>query len=259
MTALIFDTEQTGLPKSDPEIIEAAWIWLGLNDSEQITLDPLEEFEQRYKPSKPSTFGALAVHHILPHELDDCPPSSEFALPECNYLIGHSIDFDWQAAGSPDIKRIDTYAMAQHVWPDADGYSQSALIYMLLGPNEGTRTLLRDAHHALTDCRLNLILLGHLYQAITRQAPHPTTWEELWAFSEECRIPLRMPITNARGEKLTDIDDGLLAWCLNQYWMPEEHPYLYKGLLRECERRQQGTYRDVEQDQDEEFDDNLPF
>ena len=131
MRAYIFDTETTD--KRNGEIIEAAWL--------RFADDPIgvydEEYSQRFKPLKPSTMGALAVHHILPIELEECPPSSTFVLPaDCEYLIGHSIDFDWEAAGTRR-KSNESAPMLwrKHVWPDATGYSQTALIYMLLGPH----------------------------------------------------------------------------------------------------------------------------
>jgi len=244
MIPLIFDTETTSA-NEDREIIEAGFLQLrsekdlaGISD--RISIDIVSEpFEQRYKPSKPSTFGAMAVHHILPEELEECSPSSSFKLPDCDYIIGHSIDFDWEVAGSPDVKRICTYAMAQHVWQEADSYSQTALLYMALGPSTALREMLRDAHNALQDCYLTRMLLNE----ILRKKLDITTWSELWQFSEDSRIPLRMPITQARGELLTDIDDGLLQWCLDQYWLPGEHPYLHQGLVRENQRRQ-GSFDD---------------
>jgi exodeoxyribonuclease X len=265
MTAYIVDTETTD--KDAPEVIGVAWIQLATQldlagESDRIFLEEAQFFEQRYKPSQPSAFGAIAVHHILPSELENCPPSSEAKLPDdCTYMIGHSIDYDWQALGSPDVKRICTRAMAEHVWPDADSYSQSALIYRLLGAIPETRERLRNAHSAATDCENNLILLRHIW----REKWDITTWSALWDFSEFCRIPLVMPITKARGEKLTDIDDGLLNWCLNQHWLPDEHPYLYKGLTREYERRQEEYQQAMidksrdKHDPDPEFDDQIPF
>lgn len=129
---LIFDTETTD--RKEGEIIEAAWMELGpiFNDPPTI----VHEWAARFRPSKPITFGSMAVHHILPSELTDCPASGCFALPvETQFVIGHSVDFDWTAAGSPDgVRRIDTHAMAQWLWPDATGYSQTALLYMLDGP-----------------------------------------------------------------------------------------------------------------------------
>lgn len=244
--AYIIDTETTD--KDRPEVIELAGILLRseldlAGESDRIFLEEADTFEQRYKPQKPTSFGALAVHHILPSELEGCPESCAAFLPgDCAYMIGHSIDYDWQALGSPEgVKRICTRAMAEHIWPDADSYSQSALLYMLLGPTAETRERLRNAHSALTDCQNNLVLLQHIWRAKWEI----TTWSQLWDFSEECRIPLKMPITKARGEKLTDIDDGLLNWCLNQHWMPVEQPYLYKGLMREHERREEEYRRGV--------------
>lgn len=264
MTVYIVDTETTS-KDDDREVIELAWLRLqpghdlaGVSDRIDVSV-PVQHFEQRYQPSKPAGFGSIAVHHILPDELEGCPPSSDAALPNgCIYIVGHSIDFDWQALGSPDVHRICTRAMAEHVWPDADSYSQSALLYMLLGATESTRDLLRNAHSALTDCNNNLTLLQH----ILRAKPDIKTWSALHEFSEECRIPLKMPITKERGTPLTEIDDGLLCWCLNQYWLPGEHPYLHKGLVREYERRQEEHQALIDKARDKhdpDPDDDLPF
>src|SRR5437868_11218147 len=74
---------------------------------------------RRYRPAASISCGAMAVHHILPSDLCECEPSSSFQIPEdCGYLIGHSIDMDWKAAGSPaHVKRICTHAIAQWVYP----------------------------------------------------------------------------------------------------------------------------------------------
>ena len=100
-TAIIFDIEATD--KDNPVLVEAAWV--ALDSISPFTLG--EEFHQRYNPGKPISLGALATHHILDEELVDCPPASSFTLPtDATYLIGHNIDFDWNAIGQPDIKRI---------------------------------------------------------------------------------------------------------------------------------------------------------
>lgn len=228
MTVWIFDTESTD--RKNGEIIEAAWLHMqpvydlaGRND--QIDLHFIGEHALRFKPSKPITFGAMAVHHILPEELEGFPPSSEFKLPaDVAYLIGHSIDFDWEAVGSPKlVKRIDTHAIAQWLWPEATGYSQTALIYMLEGATPETRAMVKDAHSALADVRLNHGLLRH----ILRLKPEITTWSQLWAYSEECRIPRTCPMKKYEGVLLADLDDGFINWCLNLY---DLDPYYRKGL-----------------------------
>jgi DNA polymerase III epsilon subunit-like protein len=70
--AIILDTETTTnkeTPERPLEVIELAWIPLGQ--------DSPGGFRQLYKPTMPSTFGATAVHHILPLELLDKPPSAQ--------------------------------------------------------------------------------------------------------------------------------------------------------------------------------------
>jgi exodeoxyribonuclease X len=239
MSVLAFDTETTDR-KEGREIIEAAWIAIaadvGLmgNEPDRIpaVLQPAEIFCCRYRPTKPINFGALAVHHILPEELTECPPSSSFTLPEgVEYLIGHSCDFDWEAAGSPDVKRICTLAMSKHLWPQADSHSQSALLYQLLGMTPDTRALLQGAHSALTDARNNLLLLA----AILEAKPDIKTWSALHAYSEDCRIPLYCPMKRWEGQLLTEMEDGAISWCLRQDFID---PWYRKGLERVVEQRQ---------------------
>lgn len=263
MSAYCFDTETTDR-KEGREIIEAA---LGrfpaggdLIPSEELIPNALKFDEtscERYLPIKPITFGAMAVHHILPHELAGCPPSASFKLPEdCAYLIGHSIDFDWEACGSPtNVKRICTHAMAQHVWPDATGHSQSALIYMLSGATEEVRRMLRDAHSAEVDIRLNRLLLAHILLA----KPEIKTWWELWSFSEECRIPLTCPMKRYEGVRLEDLDRGFIYWC-NQHWLD---PYFRKGLMRVLERQRNDAIAAgrafADDEEDDDFDQQTVF
>lgn len=259
MRAYVFDTETTD--KKNGEIIEAALGRLPVGGSliEDPDLIPLDlRFDEiaveRYKPARAISFGAMAVHHILPHELEGCRPSSSFKLPEdCAYIIGHSIDFDWQAAGSPAyVKRICTHAMAQHVWPDATGHSQSALIYMLCGATDDVRRTLRDAHSAQVDIQLNRQLLAHILLA----KPEIKTWTQLWEYSEECRIPLTCPMKRYEGVLLEDLDRGFVYWCLNQSWLD---PYFRKGLMRVLEHDRNGAIaagRKFADDEDEAEDDD---
>lgn len=257
MTAYVFDTERTD--RNDGEIIEAAWLQLpvcndlaGATDYIGADLKPTLLFCSFFKPTKPIAFGSMAVHHILPSYLELSPPSAAFALPtDCAYLIGHSIDFDWIAAGSPEhVKRIDTHAIAQWLWPETSGHSQSALLYMLLGATPETREQLRGAHGALADAWNNLALL----REILRLKPEITTWSALWEYSEQCRIPMFCPFKNREGVKLVDLDDSYIDWCLSQHWID---PYLRKGLEQIAEERRKADRASVFDDQD--FDDSDDF
>ena len=263
MSAYIVDTETTNR-KPPLEIIEAAWIKLPMaadltgDDPDLIPdLGPvnlyravLNRYCERFKPSVPITFGSMAVHHILPQELENCRPSAEFQLPDdCTYICGHSIDFDWQAIGCPQVKRICTHAMAQHVYPDATGYSQSALIYMLEGTHDHVRQMLRQAHGAGADVQMNALLLWH----ILKDMPTPINrWSALWEFSEECRIPRTCPMKRYEGVPLAELDLGFVDWCLAQHWLD---PYFRKGLERVVKQREAAYYAQTDTDRDEERED----
>lgn len=260
MTVLIFDTERTD--RDNGEIIEAAWLALPIiNDlagpCDQIPedLNPTATFRMLYQPTKPITFGSMAVHHILPSELEGCPPSSAFVLPgECTYIVGHSIDFDWIAAGSPaHVKRIDTHAMAQWLWPETSGHSQNALLYMLCGATPEVRHWLKQAHGAAVDTWNNLALLRH----ILALKSDVRTWAQLWEYSEQCRIPMFCPFKNRAGIKLVDLDDSYIDWCLSQDWIDA---YLRKGLEQIVEQRRvayrASRFDDMEFEEGDDSDDD---
>ena len=244
MTAYFLDTECTGKDERR-EVIELAFLRCPTTTdlagaSNAVALPNwqtcLEDvFEQRYQPTRPSELGALAVHHILPSDLEDMPPSAAAAaMPgDMRYMVGHSIDFDWQAVGSPaTVKRICTLAIANHVCQGLDSYSQVALLYHVLGQTGQTRALVQYAHRAKFDVRNNVILLGRLLELAPADVPLDT-WEQLWAYSEHCRIPLVMPIGEKQGLKGMPLaecvraDYGFVEWCLRQDWLD---PYLEKGL-----------------------------
>lgn len=241
----IFDVESTD--RENGEIIEAAWLRVGSMERPILPLEAEIAWTQRYKPSKPTSFGALAVHHILPIELEECPPSSEFKLPEdCAYLVGHSIDFDHKCAGSPpNVRRIDTCAMARALWPDADSHGQVALIYRLLGATAFTRDLVRGAHGAVTDVKLNLLLLIRILEA----KPEIVTWESLHAFSEEARIPTVMFMGRNKGAPLSQLESSEIEWYLDRDFIDQ---YQRRGLERELERR--GALRHDDAEDFEEVD-----
>lgn len=240
MSAYVIDTETTST-EPDREVIEAAWIYVPsivdlVGHSDRI-IDGV--FVQRYKPSRRIGLGAMAVHHIVPDDLAECPPSSECALPDnAEYVIGHNVDFDVEALGSPTVKRICTLAISRYVWPDVDAYSQTALLYHLLGATPETRDLLRNAHSAAVDVINNVVLLEKILEA----KPEITTWSQLYAYSEQCRIPRVMPIGEKQGVKgltldeAVDYDPGFCEWCLRQAFIDE---YLKTGLRQAFERANQ--------------------
>lgn len=206
MSALLFDTETTGTRY--PQVIEAAWLKL----DNPTSLSILDQFEQRYRPSEAISLGALATHHIYDEELQACPPHTEFTLPaDTQYIIGHNIDYDWQVAGSPELKRICTLALSRHYFPQLDSHSQSALIYHI--DRAHARERLKAAHSALADVKNCLSVLEALLPLIK---PEVSTWEELWQASERARIPSIMPFGKHRGMAISELPPDYKAWLLRQ-------------------------------------------
>lgn len=213
--AIIFDTEATGIV--DPVIIEAAWV--AVERLQPFTLG--ERFHQRYQPGKPISLGALATHHIMDEELRDCPPASSFRLPtDLRYLIGHNIDFDWQAIGQPEVRRICTLALARKAWPALDSHSQSALLYFL--ERTSARDRLREAHSAAADISICATILGHLCETL-----QITTMEALWQASENARLPTHMTFGKHKGLPLNEVPKDYVRWLLDQ---PNVDPYVRQAF-----------------------------
>lgn len=222
MRALIIDTETTDV--NEPEVIELACQWMGFN-FEYLKGD----YYQKYSPSKQSTFGALAAHNILPEELIGCPPSDTASLPlDVDYLIGHNIDFDWKALGSPDIRRICTLALARSVWPNLDSHKLSALMYYVTGVNATTREMLRSAHSAQADVVFCRTILHEIIRETGVQ-----NLQELYTLSEEARLPKIMTFGKYKGRPITEVDQGWITWYRKQ---PETDPYLLMAFSRYCRR-----------------------
>lgn len=202
--AIIFDTETTG--KNEAVLIEAAWIRLDSVNPFSLS----DKFNQRYNPLKPIELGALATHHILDEELQDCPNYTEFALPaNTEYIIGHNVDYDWNIIGNPDIKRICSLALSRRVWPELDSHNQSALLYFV--DRHNAREKLKNAHSALADVENCAFILEKIIAKLG-----VTTIEELWTISEQARIPTHMPFGKHKGVAIADIPRDYKTWLLNQ-------------------------------------------
>ncbi len=224
MSAYILDTETTDNTDS-PDVIQLAIMG---PMATPLTEAPTVAFG--YKPTKPITAGALATHHIIAEHF---PTWAGFRLPEdCAYLIGHSVDFDWRAIGSPNVKRICTLMLARQVWPDTEGHSLGACMYRI-HPHPVARELVKQAHDAQADVYLCLRLLIHLYEDQFGQA---LTWEELWRVSEEARIPKLFTFGKHKGARIADIrreDPSYVGWLLSgKCDVVNDDPYLRQALTR---------------------------
>ena len=231
MGAIILDTETTGI--DEPDVIELAYA--GPFETIAPSATPAIH-RQRFKPGKPISLGAMATHHIIEEDLAEEPPwVKPWPLPPgVDVLIGHNIDFDWQAIGAPQVKRICTLALARSLWPELDSHSLTALTYQF-GDKAAVRKMLRHAHEASVDVYLVGVLMTHLFLAL----PYVRTWEELWEASEKARMPTRFtfgkygPDKGNPGALIADIrrqDPGYIEWCIFKCDMCSD-PY-WQGALR---------------------------
>ncbi len=264
--AIVFDTAATD--KDNPEILEHAWLELEQNAGSG-TFFLLEspataEFpgqHSRHETVRPSSLGALATHGLLPEDVAGEPRFSvkdHLGGPNL-VLIGHQIDFDWKAArgysytpdlfsngGGPvkgttspldDVPRICTLAMSKRLWPDLDSHKLGAVFFHVRGVSAETRDLVKGAHSAMSDVLMATTILFE----ILRLRPEIKTWEALWRFSEDSRLPRfwdfgkygpngNCNVGNPKGLPLHAArrDSGYLKWCRDTFW--EEKPYLVKAI-----------------------------
>jgi exodeoxyribonuclease X len=222
MKILIADSETTGFVEPI-EPIEVAHI--------EITFPSLrivEEFEKRYLPSGEISLGATAIHHILKQDLLECADSDTYVFPECDYLIGHNIDYDWSVFGKPEVKRICTLALARYLLPDLDSHTQSALMYYFYGA--AAKQFVLSAHSALADVRMCKMVLHKLMGLINTKFPgSEISIENLYKLSEVARIPTKITFGKYRGELISNIPADYKRWLLNQ---PDVDPYLIIALRK---------------------------
>ncbi|QRO34010.1 putative quorum-sensing-regulated virulence factor [Chromobacterium violaceum] len=221
MTAIIFDCEHTGL--NGPELIEAAWVRMC-----GFSLTMGEQFCRRYRPSKPIQLGAMAVHHIHEDDLVDCAPHTDFQLPAGTvYMIGHFIESDWKVIGQPAVKLIDTCALAKKVWPGLDSYSQSALLYHLMGRE--AREHLREAHNALADVLICHRILRAILLRLHEQGFVVDSWQRLHELSEEALVPTVMPFGKHKDTPLVALPRDYVSWAIKNL-DHSQNPRLEKAL-----------------------------
>ena len=224
MQAIILDTETHTL---NGQPIEIAYAPIEVENG-KLTLDKSKLFDQLYCVDEPISFAAMAVHHILESDLIDRPHYSTFILPtDTQYIIGHNVDYDIRAiekcgVDTSSIKAICTLALARRVWPDAEAHNISALIYMISKGSEKAREMIKKAHRADMDIILTANILMHIVHQL-----NINSMEELYAASEDARIPRSINFGKHRGTNIVDLPADYIQWLLRQ---DEPDPYLRKAL-----------------------------
>lgn len=222
MSMIIADTETDAL---HGRAIEYAWI--GLNPSLGITA----EFLQRYNPERPIDAGATAIHHITDADVVGKASYKEVSVPDgTEYIIGHNIDYDigvleLSGLDMSKYKRICTLALARKAFPEFKRHTITALIEALSDTPEEAAELLLNAHSALADVKMTLIILKHCLKKMGL-GNNP---QLIWIASEAARIPTHMPFGKHKGVPMAKLDQGYIDWALDN--MTNIDQYLRKALV----------------------------
>lgn len=224
-TALILDTETSSLKGLPIEIAHCGIVI----ENGALVYDKENMFNQLYSiGDERIELGAMSTHNIIDSDLLGMPHFSEFRLPEgVDYLIGHNIDYDINTIAlcgdQPKVKSICTLAIARKLLPDLNTHKLTTLMYHFLR-HETARELIKNAHRASEDVYFTAILCAKLMKI-----NDITSIEQLYALSEDARIPDRMHFGKHRGTLLTELDPGYIKWLRKQ---DNVDLYLMKALDR---------------------------
>lgn len=223
MTAYILDTEAHDV--TEPHATEIAYIKVGFVDGALAYLEP-KAFEQRYNPLKKISLGSQAVTGIFDDDVADKPPHTDFNLPnDCEFLIGHNIDFDCDVLKNANcdlttVKRICTLALARQFYPDLDNHTLGALLCHF-EPSIAKKNL-KHAHGAKYDIWFTFLVL----KAICNEQKISNT-NQLYEIAEQARIPTVMGFGKHKGVAIKDLPSDYVDWLLKQN---ELDPYLKVAL-----------------------------
>jgi exodeoxyribonuclease X len=212
LKAIVLDVETNG--QEPQEVIEAYAVSVDDDLSSTLVLDG------RYGTDS-MTLRALSTHHITLDSLKGLQRFEATLVPQCEYLIGHNIDFDWEAIGKPHCKRICTLALSRHLWPELDCHTLTAVGYAKLALR-GWQGVLRNMHSASSDVGVVLGLLPYIIEAAGVKG-----WENLWKLSEVARVPTIMPFGKHKGMPISDLPNDYVGWLNRQ---PDLDQYLVKAL-----------------------------
>ncbi len=212
MVAMVLDVETNGA--EPPDVIEV----FAASIAEDLSF---QELVNRRFGTDTMTLRALSTHHITLDELDGLEKFKASDVPACDYLIGHNIDFDWEAIGKPNCKRICTLALSRHLWPELDCHTLTAMGYAKLSI-PGWSSVLKRMHSAQADVSVVIGLLSYI-----QDAAGVKSWDALWELSEVARVPTVMTFGKHKGTPISEVPSDYIRWLLSQ---PNIDPYLEKAL-----------------------------
>lgn len=215
--ALIVDTEATDRDPKTAKVIELAELKLSGDPYDLMRGVFGQAYGSLYHTDTPIKWGAMAVHHILPSDLEGQLEFHHYDMPEgFSYLVGHNIDYDAELMKvDPSVKKICTLALARFLLPDLDAHNQTALVYYIShihGEIESGRKRLQNAHRATDDVKNCAYVFQYLLCKAVEQGHNVDTWEAVWVLSENARIPTRMPFGKHAGDLIRHVPASYVKW-----------------------------------------------
>lgn len=220
--AMVLDVESTGI-SDDAQATELGWCDVHFDENGQ--LQPWgKAFVQRCKPEIPISFGSMAVSHIYEDELINEPSHRDVINHVVNdsvtYVIGHNIDYDMKVIGNAgqnrQYKRICSLAIAQACYPFDTDHKLLAMSHML--DYDFARKHAKNAHNAKFDVMFCVRILR-----IMCMNNNITNMEQLYQFSEFCRIPQYMRFGKHKGMAVDDVPLSYKRYLLDK---GVEDPYV---------------------------------
>lgn len=211
----IYDTETTGLPgKHDPVgVCEIAWVDIDVVNGKPVFAG---QYETLLNPGKPIPAQAMAIHHIYDEMVVNSPSLEDidYVDPE-RYPVAHYAEFDKQFLPAVTLPWICTRRLAQHIWPDLEGYSNQFLRYAVVKehgwviPEERLGGI--APHRAMYDT----VCTSYLFSLQLLKLKQFKTEQEIAEYSSKPIIELRAAFGKHRGELWDEIPTGYINWCMN--------------------------------------------
>lgn len=220
---LIFDTETTGL--KDPEPVEIGYIRLGeLTQYPEGLIGPTHEtYQERFSTSKPIEAGATKIHKITNACVAGKPHWDSFTFPPgVQYLVGHVITFDAKVMGYPEFKYICTRDLAKRLWPELPNYKLTTIIETKF-PAIGKR-LTKDAHGALVDCKLCLLIIHQAMQEFEGIDSWQALHDLAGVFPKKAVVKelTTMPWGMHKGKSFEEVPQDYLRWVIEDSTASQE-------------------------------------
>jgi exodeoxyribonuclease X len=227
---LLLDTETCGLtnhPKyGHPQVIELAYYDLtntNLKTLNLTSLDSVNSYVERFKPSMPIHPQASRVNGIYEKDLLHCRPSEDIDIGEVAYIIGHNPQFDVRCLNIKGVKLICTKELAQLTITGQANNKLTTLIAYLYP--EQSEELLKTAHSALQDCKLSFLILLSVLDLLPNVnsfdqlaklcSQGKKSYEELDKAKPKTKVPVStMPFGKYKGQLLNEIPTSSLRWYL---------------------------------------------